>query len=101
MQRILRTLRRPSGTNAKRSLALISIKQEESCLREQVQFRFLSRAADNLGDYQRILWLQSEIRDLNKLSQRSGADVGQESSVVEARIPRSCMKALLLKQIVC
>lgn len=46
--------------------ALIMVKEEIIKLRGQVQLRFFSQAADNLGLAQRILVLQAKIRDLGK-----------------------------------
>lgn len=52
--------------NEQQILALITIKEEVIKLRGQVQLRFFSRAADNLGHAQRILMLQDQIRSVEK-----------------------------------
>ncbi len=65
-------------------LALITIKEEIVKLRGEVQLRFFSRAADNLGHAQRILVLQADIRNLKKrLVQR---DVSHGSSTGEMHL---------------
>ncbi len=64
--------------------ALITIKEEIVKLRGEVQLRFFSRAADNLGHAQRILVLQADIRNLEKrLVQR---DVSHGSSTGEMHL---------------
>ena len=59
---------------------LISIKEDIVKLRGQVQFRFFSRAADNLGHSQRILKLQDEIRSLVAERQSLQENRGLKSS---------------------
>ena len=50
--------------NEQQIQAMIEIKEEIIKLRGQVQLRFFSRAADNLGHSQRILILQADIKQL-------------------------------------
>lgn len=85
-----------SERDERQTLNLIRTKQAEIDLRAQVQQRFFSRAADNVEHSQRILWLQSEIRDLEKFTQRCRAFVGQESSMGKTYIPKLQMKTILL-----
>lgn len=59
---------------------LISIKEDIVKLRGQVQLRFFSRVADNLGHSQRILILQDEIRSLVAEKQLLQEDCGLKNS---------------------
>ena len=66
--------------------ASIIIKEEIVRLRGQVQLRFFSRAADNLGHAQRILVLQAEIRDLVAKKQSLQRNLGPGSPKGETQL---------------
>ncbi len=73
------------GRNEQEIRSLITIKKEIIRLRGQVQLRFFSRAADNLGHSQRFLILQADIKRLvaeEQLVQRSN---GLERSTGEIK----------------
>ncbi len=74
-----------AGKNEQEIRSLITIKEEIIRLRGQVQLRFFSRAADNLGHSQRILILQADIKRLVVEELLVQGSIGLESSTGEIK----------------